>query len=190
MSAKPVVVLDPGHGGADSGALGPKGTRECDINLSVCMLAGVELMASGKVTVKYTRKDDSYLSLGQRAAIANRAGAHAVLSVHCNAADGPGGKGFEIFTTVGQTEGDRLATCVHRAVRRAMPGLPAREDWRDGDPDKEANFAIVRLTRAPAALLELEFIHTEEGETWLLQKTHLVTYAGAISRGILSFLGK
>ncbi len=81
------VVIDPGHGGKDPGALGSS-SREKDIVLSVGLKVG-ELIKNNHpdVTVLYTRDSDVFVELNQRASIANKAGADLFISIHCNALD-------------------------------------------------------------------------------------------------------
>jgi N-acetylmuramoyl-L-alanine amidase len=188
MGRNLTVALDAGHGGHDSGAVGPNGTRECDVALAVALLTGALMQAAG-ITVVWTRRTDEFLSLTQRADRANDAQADAFLSIHCNSGPPGKGKGFEIWTTPGETRGDALATSVFLAWNAAFPGGQVRVDISDGDPDKEANYTVIRKTRMAAALAELEFIHTERGEAWLLDKRNQVAAAKALCAGILTYLG-
>lgn len=182
------VVLDAGHGGHDSGAAGFSGALEKDIALAVALLCGALLQAAG-ISVVWTRRTDSYLLLTQRAMIANDAAADCFVSIHCNSAAPGRGEGYEVWTTKGDSQGDRLATCLFRAWRTAFPALRARLDMTDGDPDKESDFTVLRKTRMAAALFELEFIHTARGEAWLRDKKNQVAAAKALAAGILNYLG-
>ncbi len=80
-----IIVIDPGHGGIDPGAVGKKGLYEKDCNLDISLKLKKLLRDSLKVKVVLTREDDSYLSLGARTKIANRNRADLFVSVHCNA---------------------------------------------------------------------------------------------------------
>jgi N-acetylmuramoyl-L-alanine amidase len=91
------VVVDAGHGGRDTGALGPKGTREKDVALAIGKALAVKLKALG-FTVVLTRQDDRYLSLDERTRIANEARADLFVSVHCNAARRRKLTGIETWT--------------------------------------------------------------------------------------------
>ncbi|HOF87017.1 MAG TPA: N-acetylmuramoyl-L-alanine amidase, partial [Armatimonadota bacterium] len=77
------IVLDAGHGGHDTGAISPNGTREKDINLDVVLRAEKLLKAAG-ATVILTRRDDTFIQLQQRPVPGNRNGADLFISVHCN----------------------------------------------------------------------------------------------------------
>jgi N-acetylmuramoyl-L-alanine amidase len=90
------VVLDPGHGGRDSGALGPGGLKEKDVALSVALRLKRLLERRG-VKVRMTRSADRFVSLLQRSRIANSSGADLFVSIHCNAARNLSARGIESF---------------------------------------------------------------------------------------------
>ena len=95
-----VLVIDPGHGGKDAGALGRKG-KEKDINLAVAMLTG-QYIANEHPDVKivYTRRKDVFIGLNDRADIANKANANLFISIHTNAVGKQNShvKGAEVYT--------------------------------------------------------------------------------------------
>lgn len=102
--AKPVeapgihtIVVDPGHGGKDVGALGPDGAMEKDLTLAVCRKLAAALGAKTGARIVLTREDDSVVSLDQRTAIANQYKADLFLSVHMNAAVVKGARGSETY---------------------------------------------------------------------------------------------
>jgi N-acetylmuramoyl-L-alanine amidase len=104
------VVLDPGHGGHDPGALGPHGLREADVNLAVAQRAHAALTASG-ATVVLTRSSDVFLSLATRAELGVALDPVAFVSIHHNAEpDGPWpGPGSETYYQVANSDSKRLA---------------------------------------------------------------------------------
>ncbi|MCR9097941.1 MAG: N-acetylmuramoyl-L-alanine amidase [bacterium] len=91
------VVVDPGHGGSDPGALGVGGLREKDVNLGIARALATELRARG-FDVVLTRDDDRALSLEDRSAIAESAGGDVFVSIHANAARRKGARGIEVYT--------------------------------------------------------------------------------------------
>jgi N-acetylmuramoyl-L-alanine amidase len=187
VMSKPSAFLDAGHGGKDFGAVGAGGTREKDVALAVVLLTGSILIGAG-VDVFYSRKDDRFLELSERAKMANSLGVDRFLSVHCNSAKVPA-EGFEVFTTPGQTRADAFATELFKSFGVEFPTQPKRVDTTDGDPDKEANFAVLRLSSMPAALFELGFIHTPGGEAFLKNPVNQARFAKALAAGVLSDLG-
>lgn len=93
------VVIDPGHGGRDSGALGAI-SKEKDINLTVALLVGGYITQNcPDVHVIYTRETDVFVTLNERAAIANRANADVFISIHCNSTESrsPSAVGAETY---------------------------------------------------------------------------------------------
>lgn len=80
------IVIDPGHGGKDPGAIGPSGLYEKDVNLQVSKLLKKFLEDRLGVEVIMTREDDSFVPLAERARIANESSADLFISIHCNAA--------------------------------------------------------------------------------------------------------
>lgn len=188
MSRK-IICIDAGHGGKDPGSLGPNGLREKDVALAVALRLGRMLSRTAGLEVRYTRTDDRFLELAERARIANQMGAALFLSIHCNSGPPGKGEGYEVFTTPGETASDAFATALFDAYRRSFPNRPPRTDMSDGDPDKEASFVVLRLTSMPAALFELEFIHVPAGEAFLRSETNQVLMAEALCDGVLAHLG-
>lgn len=182
----PKVCIDAGHGGHDSGAVGPRGLREKDVTLNVALMMGAAL--AGKCHVIYTRQTDVFLTLTERAQIANRGKADVFISIHCNAGPKGLGTGFEVWTSKGQTASDWLATDLFVVYAEDFPGLAKRMDMSDGDVDKESPFTVLVKTNMAAALFELEFIHTEAGEAWLEDPKNRARAAGALARGVEKYL--
>jgi N-acetylmuramoyl-L-alanine amidase len=91
------VVIDAGHGGHDSGAVGRRGTLEKDVALAISLKLGEALRKEG-LEVTYTRQDDAYLGLEQRAQLANDARGDLFISIHCNSAPSSKLRGVETYT--------------------------------------------------------------------------------------------
>lgn len=125
--------------------------------------------------------EDADISLGERCnrvnAVCDRLGTKNVclVSIHCNAA-GNGAwmnaRGWEAWTSVGQTRGDKLADCLYDAAEKTLrpliPDLKLRVDTTDGDRDKEKNFTILYKTDCAACLTENLFQDNKEDVDWLL----------------------
>ena len=98
-----------------------------------------------------------------------------LVSIHCNAA-GNGkewlnGRGWEAWTSPGQTEGDKLAECLYQSALNVFaPGTPIRSDWGDGDFDKENHFTILSKTLCPAVLTENFFMDNRSDVEFLISK--------------------
>ena len=91
------IVIDPGHGGKDPGAIGPGGTKEKDVVLKIAHKLAKELHKNLKTRVILTRYHDIFLPLADRTAIANREKADLFISIHCNASLKSHTEGFEIY---------------------------------------------------------------------------------------------
>ncbi len=125
------IVIDPGHGGKDVGASGPTGTHEKDVALAIAKLAAEQLEASG-VDVLLTRSDDSFISLEERTAIANKANADLFVSIHLNAAKKSAARGIETYY---------LDTTSNRYALR----LAARENRTSEDRVSDAELALADI---------------------------------------------
>ena len=178
------LLIDPGHGGHDSGAVSHDGkTREKDIVLAIGLRIKELIYAYGEVEI--SRADDSFVTLSGRARKANQFGAD-LLSIHCNAG---GGKGFEVFTSPGETPSDAWATAIIEELEADFPERPIRKDLRDGDPDKEERFTVLTKSRNAAVLVELGFIDTEEGRAFLFDPDNQEKLAQAIAKATLRHNG-
>ncbi len=99
-----------------------------------------------------------------------------VLSIHANAG---GGTGFEVYTSVGETLSDKLATVFCEELKQQFPQFKFRADKTDGDPDKESQFYILRKTPCPAILTENLFMDNEKDLSYLLSSQAPVQIAAA-----------
>ncbi|HWP59080.1 MAG TPA: N-acetylmuramoyl-L-alanine amidase [Candidatus Acidoferrales bacterium] len=91
------IVLDPGHGGKDTGAIGHGGLMEKDVVLAIAKKLARRLRNELGVEVTLTREDDSFVQLEERTAIANREGADLFISLHTNASPNPQARGVETY---------------------------------------------------------------------------------------------
>ncbi|HEY6507249.1 MAG TPA: N-acetylmuramoyl-L-alanine amidase [Vicinamibacterales bacterium] len=98
------VAIDAGHGGDDPGAMGPGGTEEKSLTLSVAQRLRAALQARRGFRVVLTREDDRRLTADQRAALANGAGAGVFVSLHANASPSPATSGFEVGSWLGTAD--------------------------------------------------------------------------------------
>lgn len=90
------VVIDPGHGGKDPGAVGPSGAKEKEINLDVALRLANYLKSKG-IEVILTREDDRFIPLKDRTQLANRSGGKLFVSLHCNASRNRKASGIETY---------------------------------------------------------------------------------------------
>ncbi|WP_019534200.1 N-acetylmuramoyl-L-alanine amidase [Paenibacillus ginsengihumi] len=174
------IMIDAGHGGKDPGAIG-NGLREKDLTLKLALRIG-QLLAARGADVRYTRTDDTFVELSDRARAANTAKVDYFLSIHINAG---GGTGFESFTYTGTSGATAaLRNVIHRKVAAAFvaSGLPDRGR-------KQANLAVLRETNMPAALLEYGFIDTAKDAALLKTEAFLEQIATATADGVAEAFG-
>ena len=103
------IVIDAGHGGHDSGTIGPDGIEEKDIALDVALRLGHMLQQRLGADVIYTRQTDKYVPLEERTAIANAAHADLFLSIHANSSSDPDVRGVETYFLNFTTSPDAMA---------------------------------------------------------------------------------
>jgi N-acetylmuramoyl-L-alanine amidase len=155
-----VIVIDPGHGGADPGAVAG-GVREKDLNLAYGLTLAGELARRG-VPVLMTRDADSATTLAERARIANAANARSYVSVHFNASTNPAARGLWLIHAKGAPGGAALAA----RLERSLFGLVVTDEspFTGG-----RRLAVLRSTRMPAVLIEYGFLTNGDDRTRLLQ---------------------
>ena len=115
---KKIIVLDPGHGGIDPGAISRSGTREKDVVLSFANILRKALLATGKYDVVMTRSDDSFVSLKNRVAVAREKEADLFLAIHADTVKGNDARGVTLYTLsdkASDAEAEALAKRENRA---------------------------------------------------------------------------
>lgn len=111
--ASQVIVIDPGHGGPDPGALGRGGTREKDVTLSVARILRRKLEEAGYAVV-LTRNEDRYVSLQDRSTMTTETGASVFISLHADWVRDPGASGVSVHTLQPEASADDAARVVGR----------------------------------------------------------------------------
>lgn len=153
---QPIVVIDPGHGGGDPGAIGTNGIPEKEVVLGIavqCLQLNRDLFG-GRLDIYLTRYRDTLVSLSDRARLAQRLRADAFVSIHCNHSPNEQARGFEIYLSNKGTDGrsHALAHCLAERLQYRL-GLQKRGI-------KYANFQVLRETHGhcPSILLETGFL--------------------------------
>jgi N-acetylmuramoyl-L-alanine amidase len=176
------VVLDPGHGGPDPGAVGIGGLRETDIVLDVALQVA-QLLQNRGVQVLLTRTSEVDVDLPPRVALANRSGADLFVSLHANALsmDRPDVNGVETFYFQGGRSYE-LALSIQRQLMAVSPGTPDRGA-------RPGRFFVIRRTVMPSVLTEMGFVTGEIDAPRLADARFRQSLAAAIAKGILDVLG-
>ncbi|MBW9158518.1 N-acetylmuramoyl-L-alanine amidase [Clostridium tagluense] len=174
------VVLDAGHGGADSGAVGQMGTKEKTIVLAITLKVG-NILAKNGVGVTYTRTTDKTQGLQQKCDVSNNAKPNYFVSIHANSYSAPTVSGIETFYKSGSAAGQKLAQAVQTELIKAT----GRVDRKI----KTAGFYVLNNTNATAILVETSFVSNPTEEKLLVTEAYQTKLAQAISTGILKSLG-
>ena len=191
------VVIDPGHGGPETGSVGANGLVERDLNLIVALLVEKELLSLG-YTVALTRRTDLHMPIRQRTAIANSLSPKAFVSIHHNGgaqrrSDDPG---TETFHQVNSSESKRLAGLLFEEVFESFKNywVPWVKTVHNGassrlsEPGRDA-YGILRNTpEIPTAIAEAVYLsNPPEAELLILPEVQQVE-AEAITRAIHRFI--
>lgn len=187
------IVVDPGHGGRLTGAVGPTGLVEAEPNGDIAQrlmdkLEGARVFSS--------RTDNITAGLGYRTALANALGAHALVSIHNNAEpDGPSERpGTETYYQARSAASKRLSGLLYEEVFRALTSFDA--DWvadRDAGAKYRLNasggdyYALLRGSRVPTVIVEALFVANASEEALLRRPEVREAVAVALAKGIKRF---
>ena len=163
-AASPLVVLDPGHGGHLSGAIGVNGAEEKDLALAIARLTGAQLRQAG-LRVRYTRTRDRHISLSRRSALAGSLKAAAFVSIHLNHAPDPERRGWETYVRSAD-DPDAATLRLLKREEGAEPPLVVRK--HEEQPAHALGFILSDLSRG--------FVHE--------RSAHLAAHVQAASAGV------
>jgi len=173
-----VVMIDPGHGGKDPGAIGIGGVREKDIILPISQRIAQVLQQNG-VQVIMARNSDYFVSLPGRVQMAERGGADVFVSIHANAIGG-GRSDVSGLETYYYDSGLSLARVVHSSILQSVT-------VRDRGV-RRARFYVLRKSSMPSILVETGYLTGREDVAKLQSAAYQNQMADAIARGILQYL--
>lgn len=186
------ILIDNGHGSNTKGKRSPDGRlMEYAYTREIAELVVSELLKKG-IDVERIVREEVDVPLQERCRRVNqyKASEAILVSIHCNAAgsgaDWMSSRGWEAWTSVGQTKADNLATCLYKAADEA--GLKTRKDMTDGDPDKEEGFYILKHTVCPAVLTENLFQDNKEDVAFLLSEDGKQAIVNLHVNGIINFI--
>jgi len=173
-----VVMVDPGHGGQDPGAIGIGGIQEKDIILPIAQQVAALLEQQG-VQAVLTRDSDYFVDLAPRVAMAERVGASLFVSIHANSLSlsRPDVNGLETYYF---SSGVGLARTIHNSVlQNANVGNRGV---------RQARFFVLRKTSMPAVLVEVGYVTGAQDAARLSNPAFQRQMAEAIARGILEYI--
>ncbi|MCW6038791.1 N-acetylmuramoyl-L-alanine amidase [Spirulina subsalsa FACHB-351] len=173
-----VVIIDPGHGGRDPGAIGLRGLREIDVVLPIALEVAQILQRQG-VEVLMTRNSDYFVTLQERVIMANQARGTVFVSIHANAVDG-GRSQVNGLETYYYTSGGYLAQAIHNSIIQNVQ-IQNRGVRRAG-------FYVLKYAAMPSVLVEVGFVTGRVDAANLANPAYRSRMAGAIAQGILVYL--
>ena len=196
------VVLDPGHGGKDPGAIAASGLQEKAVALDIAKRVRAHLAAAG-LRVLMTRENDTFLELADRPAFALRNKADLFVAIHLNSTANRAVQGIETYATAAEnypSTSDGVLTKPHAAVpnnrfnhsstdlafqiQKALVGITRAEDRGL----KRARYVVIRESAMPAALVECGFLSNAQEALQLSTPSRRETIAQGIAQGILNYI--
>ncbi len=174
------IVLDPGHGGRQTGAIAG-GVKEKDLNLLIAKQIKAALEERG-VTVVMTRTEDKELDLPSRPAVADKCGGDIFISIHCNACGIPDKmSGIETYYHPAQPSSRALAAAIHDALIK-------RTGLKDRSIRDRSGLAVLRHSRVPAVLLECGYLDNSADRKLLLDERFRKKFASAVADGLKAYV--
>ena len=184
QNTKLIIVIDPGHGGKDSGAVGVYAIQEKDVVLKIAKQI-VELnntVFKNCHEIFLTRYKDTLISLGDRTKMAKTLKADIFISLHCNHSDKPNARGLEVYVSKKQSEYSKesilLAYELQKELKESL-GFESRGV-------KFANFQVLRETSDyfPSVLVELGFLSNWDENRFISKLENIVSYALIILKNL------
>lgn len=190
VNGKLNIVIDPGHGGKDSGAVALDGeTYEKTLNLMVAERLMDKLYANPEINPVITRTRDEYIKLLDRASLSNDGDAHLFLSIHFNSSDNSEAKGIEVLyaseknVKIKDTVQKDFASCIQKAliketgaVNRGIKNRPA--------------IIVLNKTKNVAALAELGFLSNKDDLEDIKDPQYIDKLAQGLYNGIEDYMGR
>lgn len=184
-----LIVIDPGHGGHDTGtqSISKPRYQEKSLNLVTAQYVRAFLLQLG-YQVFMTREDDIFVSLEKRAQLANEKKPTLFVSIHYNSAPSAEAQGIEVFFYQSKDKKERTSKSKHLAHAILKHVLHHTEAKSRGV--KQANYAVIRETNMPGVLVEGGFVTNEAEMQKLKDPTYLKKLAWGIVRGIEEYASK
>ncbi|MBE7020551.1 MAG: hypothetical protein E7411_03850 [Ruminococcaceae bacterium] len=188
-----VIIIDPGHGGEDCGAIGTAGTKEKDLNLSIAMKLKEKLLNTG-FNVVITRDEDKMLipdnakknkkrtDLNSRVKVAENYENAVFISIHMNHFDDNNQKGAQIFYSKNNPDSKKLATLIDKNFKVSIAPDNKREIKKAG-----SEIYILNKIKNPACLIECGFISNPNEEKKLSEEAYQWKITDSIINGICEF---
>lgn len=176
------LVIDLGHGGNDSGAVGQNKTHEADVVLAIGEELN-ELLKNCEMEVKFTRLENKYLSLSERARIANDFKADYFLSIHINSASDKSVRGVEVW------QYSNSNTKLNNFSKGVCEDISKLFNVRNRGLKLSKELSVLRNTTMPASLIEVDFISNDQAEKDLKVRANIKAVASVIKDNLIELFG-
>lgn len=184
---KPLVILDPGHGGRDVGtqSISKPRYQEKHLNLTTAQFVKTFLLQQG-YQVWMTREEDVFVSLEKRATLANQRNPVIFVSIHYNSAPSAEANGIEVFYY--QSKENKERTDKSKRLAQIILKNALSQTRANSRGIKAGNYAVIRETTMPAVLIEGGFVTNEAELQKLKDPLYLKKIAWGITQGINEYL--
>lgn len=189
----PIIIIDAGHGGADPGKVGTKGTLEKDINLNIALYLK-EILESQEMTVILTREKDMDLAtessnfkssdMKNRVSFIHENNGDMAISIHQNSYTDPRIYGAQCFYHTSSEDGKTLASYLQQQIIASTNQTKIREIKGNED------YYLLKHSEIPTVIVECGFLSNPQEEQLLLQANYQRKMAWAIHLGILNYLNR
>ena len=189
LASRPLIVIDPGHGGRDPGTIGAAGTLEKTVTLAAAQELRRQLEATGRYRVALTRTGDRTVSLAQRLAFARGHEADLLIAIHADASHDRGARGASVYVSSGSSQTTHLPANkgnsggIARALTVPEPQPGPGSAWLQysmieqladdvrmvAAPARAARLYVLGSRTLPSVLLEMGFLSNRKDEALLRQ---------------------
>lgn len=184
-SRKTVIVIDPGHGGTDSGAIGMNNYKEKDLVLRIAkeIVTLNESLFKNSYDIYLTRYEDSLISLGDRTRLARTLNADVFVSLHCNHSENENTQGLEVYVP---SKGKFIRESILLASN--LQNVMLQNIGYKSRGVKFGNFQVLRETigYCPTVLVELGFLSNTDEAQHLTEEENVLAIALSILNGLLN----
>ena len=174
--------LDFGHGGKDSGAVSANKIKESDTVLKIGMLIKNNLEKNNEKVIT-TREEDKYYSLDYRSSKANKENCDYFVSIHMNSSTNKSAKGVEVWVYDEKSK-------VYNLSKNICSNLTKTINTPNRGVKISKSFSVLRKTKMPALLIEIDFISNSSVEASLKSDKYIKDISDSISKSLLAFVNK
>jgi len=173
------IVIDVGHGGKDSGAIGINGIKEKDVVMSIAnAILKLNNNLEKPLDIYLTRYNDTLISLSDRTKLAKALKAEVFVSLHCNHSDNPNARGIEVYTSKKQVMYSKESVFIGYKIERTL----CKNIGYNSRGIKFSNFQVLReaISYCPAVLIELGFLSNRDEAKYLKRQESVFALALSI----------